>query len=51
MDFSPVIDQIIKLDTQPDLYLQYLKQPWFNNNLVSSSLLARDRWSEIFNSR
>ncbi len=44
-DFSPMIDQIIELDTKPELYLEYLKQPWFNNNVVpenSSSKKAVD---------
>ena len=51
MDFSPVIEQIIALDTQPDLYLKYLEQPWFNNNTIPESSTSRNRWIEIFNSR
>jgi alpha(1,3/1,4) fucosyltransferase len=49
MDFSPVIEQIIALDTKPELYLQYLKQPWFNNNIPPQSSSTQKRWVEIFN--
>jgi len=48
-DFSPVIERIIELDTQPDLYLKYLKEPWLNNNTGEDSS-AKVRWAEIFNS-
>ena len=51
MDFSPVIDRIIALDTQPDLYVQYLSEPWFNNNAVPEKTSLKKRWIEIFNSR
>ncbi|HEY4324123.1 MAG TPA: glycosyltransferase family 10 [Mucilaginibacter sp.] len=47
-DFSPVIDHIIALDSQPELYLQYLKQPWFNDNAVPEKSSAGKRWVEIF---
>jgi len=50
MDFGPVIEQIIALDTQPDLYRQYLAQPWFNNNTIPENSLSVKRWIEIFNS-
>ena len=51
MDFRPVIDRIITLDTQPDLYLQYLQQPWFNNNIIPDNSTSKKRWIEIFNKR
>jgi hypothetical protein len=51
MDFTPVIDQIIALDTQPELYLDCLKQPWFKDNKIPVGLSAKDRWMEIFNSK
>jgi hypothetical protein len=51
MDFSPVIEHIISLDTQPDLYLQYLKQPWFKSNQVPVATFSKSRWIEIFNSK
>jgi hypothetical protein len=51
LDFSPVIDRIIALDTQPDLYLQYLKQPWLRQNRVPAGASTKSRWIEIFNGR
>jgi hypothetical protein len=51
MDFTPVIERIIALDTQPDLYLQHLKQPWFKDNTVPANTSARERWIEIFQSK
>ncbi len=51
MDFGPLIEQIIALDTQPELYLEYLKQPWFKNNVVPENSSSKKRWMEIFNSR
>jgi hypothetical protein len=51
MDFSKVIERIIELDTNPDLYLQQLQQPWFNNNTLPENTLNKQRWIEIFNSR
>jgi alpha(1,3/1,4) fucosyltransferase len=49
-DFKPLIEQIIALDEQPGLYLQYMQQPWFKNNAVPGSSLNRERWKAIFNS-
>jgi hypothetical protein len=51
MDFSPLIEQIIALDTQPELYLECLRQPWFNNNTIPENTSSKKRWIEIFNSR
>jgi len=51
MDFSPVIEQIIAIDTQPELYLKYFEQPWFKNNIVPENSSSKKRWIEIFNSR
>lgn len=50
-DFTPLIDQIIALDTQPDLYEQYIREPWFNNNTIPEKTFSKKRWVEIFNSR
>jgi hypothetical protein len=49
MDFSPVIEKIVALDTKPELYLQYLKQPWFINNTPPQNVSTKARWIEIFN--
>nr|WP_255670504.1 glycosyltransferase family 10 [Mucilaginibacter sp. UR6-11] len=51
MDFKPVIERIIALDTQPDLYVKYLTQPWFTGNTIPPAVSNRARWIEIFNSK
>jgi hypothetical protein len=50
MDFTHLIEQIIALDKNPDLYLSCLKQPWFNNNSVPQQTSTKQRWMQIFNS-
>lgn len=47
-DFGPLIEQIIALDTQPDLYIQYLQQPWFKDNVIPENSSLKQRWCEIF---
>jgi hypothetical protein len=49
MDFEAIIERIIALDNNPELYLQCLKQPWLNNNTIPQNSTAKDRWIEIFN--
>jgi hypothetical protein len=51
MNFGALIEQIIALDTQPDLYLKCLAEPWFKNNAVPENSSTRKRWIEIFNAR
>ena len=51
MDFSPLIKQIIAIDQQPELYLEYLKQPWLNNNALPERFSTKKRWMEIFKSK
>jgi len=48
MSFAPLVNQVIALDTNPGLYMQYLEQPWLKNNAVPENLSARKRWMEIF---
>ncbi|KQC02424.1 glycosyltransferase family 10 domain-containing protein [Pedobacter sp. Hv1] len=51
LDFSQLIDRIIEIDQDENLYIQYLKQPWFNNNGVPINSKLDNRWSDIFNSK
>jgi len=51
LDFTEVIDRIIALDTNSDLFLQYLSQPWFKNNQPPAKASNKNHWIEIFNSR
>lgn len=48
LDFSNLIDQIISIDKDPDKYIGYLQQPWFNNNIAPPDASLRLRWIEIF---
>lgn len=48
LDFSNLIDRIIELDKNPELYRQYLKNPWLKNNKPSEVYSAAPRWREIF---
>jgi len=48
MNFAPLVNQVIALDRNPGLYMQYLEQPWLKNNAVPENLPARKRWMEIF---
>jgi len=48
-DFSPVIDRIIEIDHNQELYIKYLKESWLNQNTVSDHFSLKNRWLEIFN--
>lgn len=47
LDFSPLIDRIIELDTNPDYYVKMLTEPFLKNNEVAQDQSKR-RWIEIF---
>ncbi|WP_316824792.1 glycosyltransferase family 10 domain-containing protein [Pedobacter miscanthi] len=49
LNFQPVIERIIEIDQNQDLYIKYLKSPWLNHNKVSEHLSLKNRWLEIFN--
>jgi hypothetical protein len=48
LDFSMLIDRIIEIDQNKDLYATYLKEPWFNQNTVPPNTTNRERWIDIF---
>ena len=50
LNFSDIIDQIITIDKNEDLYIQYLKQPWFKQNQLPQNTNNRETWLKIFNS-
>lgn len=50
-NFCNLIDKIIELDKNPELYLQYAQQPWFNQNKIPEGVSTKDQWIKIFNSR
>jgi hypothetical protein len=51
LDFSPLIDRIIEIDENEDLYIKYLREPWFNENSIPISAFLKDQWIEIFNTK
>lgn len=48
LDFSNVIDRIIEVDQNQELYIKFLKEPWFRANKVPSSTSNKERWIKIF---
>lgn len=50
-NFTDLIDRIIEIDKNPDLYLNYVKQPWLNQNKVDESVSNKAQWIKIFNSK
>lgn len=49
LDFSQVIDRIIAIDQDKDLYAQYLREPWFLNNKPPQNASLKQQWIKIFN--
>lgn len=45
---SSLIERIIALDEDQDLYVQCLKKPWFHGNRVPDRFSTKKRWTEIF---
>ncbi|MDO3643057.1 glycosyltransferase family 10 [Mucilaginibacter sp. L3T2-6] len=50
LDFSKLTEHIIEVDSDPQLYLQYLREPWFKNNQQPVNGSTAERWRQIFNS-
>lgn len=51
LDFSPLIDKIIELDKNDQLYLQYHEQQWLNGEAFREVELTRARWHIIFSNQ
>ncbi|KQR72693.1 glycosyltransferase family 10 domain-containing protein [Pedobacter sp. Leaf176] len=49
LNSAPFIEKIIEIDRNQDLYIEYLKQPWFNDNIIPQYSSSVNRWIEIFN--
>ncbi len=50
-ELSNLVDQVVELDKNPDLYLEYVKQPWFHQNKIPEKVSVKNQWINIFNSR
>lgn len=48
LNFLPLIDKIIEIDNNQDLYIKYLKKSWFKKNTPPQCLSTKDRWMKIF---
>lgn len=51
LDFSETIERVIEIDQNQDLYVEYLRQPWFKNNTVDMRTTNKEHWISIFNSK
>ncbi|MFI5452385.1 glycosyltransferase family 10 domain-containing protein [Pedobacter sp. UC225_61] len=49
LNFEPLIEKIIEIDNNKDLYINYLKEPWLNNNQVPLNSYSKNTWLKIFN--
>ena len=48
LDYKKLVDKIVEIDEDENLYKQMLQQPWFINNTVPEHTSAASRWIEIF---
>ncbi|UKT64391.1 glycosyltransferase family 10 domain-containing protein [Pedobacter mucosus] len=48
LDFTPLIDQIIDIDQNQELYINMLKEPWLEGNKISEDVSLANRWRTIF---
>ncbi len=47
-DFGELIEKIIEIDRDNDLYARYLSEPWFHGNKPPSNESVAQRWRQIF---
>jgi hypothetical protein len=47
-DYKKLVDRIVEIDENEELYRKMLLEPWFNNNQVPAHTSAVARWKEIF---
>jgi hypothetical protein len=47
-NFDPLIEHIIRMDQDDDLYLSYATEPWFVGNRPPSNEKTLSRWRQIF---
>lgn len=48
LNYKQLVDRIVEIDENENLYREMLLQPWFNNNKVPANTSAAGRWKEIF---
>lgn len=47
-DFEQLIEKIIEIDRNDDLYARYLSEPWFHDNAPPPDDRVINRWRQIF---
>lgn len=50
LNFDPLIERIIEIDSSPEKYKKMLEESWFVNNVPPLNLSTKSRWETIFNS-
>ncbi|HEY4195400.1 MAG TPA: glycosyltransferase family 10, partial [Mucilaginibacter sp.] len=48
LNYKKLVDKIVEIDEDENLYREMLLQPWFKKNQVPAHTSAVDRWVEIF---
>jgi hypothetical protein len=48
LNYKKLVDRVVEIDENENLYREMLIQPWFNNNEVPAHSSAVSRWVEIF---
>jgi hypothetical protein len=48
LNYKKLVDRIVEIDENKDLYRDMLLQPWFNDNKIPAHTSAVGRWTEIF---
>jgi hypothetical protein len=48
LNYKKLVDRIVEIDEDDNLYKEMLMHPWFNNNQVPARSSAVGRWIEIF---
>ena len=51
LNYKKLVDRIVEIDENEQLYRQMLLQPWFNDNVIPENSSSKNRWIEIFTSK
>lgn len=51
LNYRALVDEIVALDEDENLYKQKMRQPWFNNNTPPTVEAVTERWIEIFTTK
>ncbi|MCZ4221800.1 glycosyltransferase family 10 domain-containing protein [Pedobacter rhodius] len=51
LNFSKLIERIIEIDCNDELYDQYIREPWLKDNKIPEDTFNINRWIEIFENK